>query len=312
MKSGKAALSCGPAGYHFDMRIRLFSFATACFLLAIFIVPHFAHAAIPNFGPIIPKAYDACAAGWGMVITVINNLIEIVITLLLVFVAPIMIAWSGFLFVLNPVNAHGKEQAKSILMNTILGIVVALSAWMIIDAVLVGLTGQGVDAWTSLIGSGGAPQCLTIKSSLNQTSNGTGITGVSASGNVNYTGTTAQCSSSNTACSPSALQAAGLSSNQANAMSCIAVTESSGRPSTPPYNSTHPGSNSSACGTFQITQTTWSGTATGACSDFASSCQNAQCNLQVAAALVKQSGYSSWTCPNCNPNAQACIQKYGG
>ena len=48
---------------------------------------------IPFFGPIVPDAINRCAAGWGMLITVINNIISFLITLAIVFVAPLMIAW---------------------------------------------------------------------------------------------------------------------------------------------------------------------------------------------------------------------------
>lgn len=131
-----------------------------------------------------------------------------------------------------------------------------------------------------------------------------------------YTGVTGggvQCNPANTSCSVSALMAAGLTAQQANIMSCIAMTESSGNPNTPPYNVTNPGSNSTACGTFQITQTTWNNyPPSGACADWRSNCQNAACNTQVMTNLVNANGYSDWTCPNCNSNAQGCINRYGG
>jgi len=246
-----------------------------------------------------------------MLIMVINNIISFLITLAIVFVAPVMIAYSGFLFVVNPVNAGGKEKAKGILLNTVLGIIIALSGWMVVDAVMAVLykPSNPGETWSDLIGSRGIDPCISLSGSLNQTVTGVGVTGVSAGGGVVYSGTTAQCSSSNLACSPTALQSAGFTPTQANVMSCIAVTESSGIPGTPPYNTTHPGSNSTACGTFQITQTTWNKYATGACSSF-SNCQNAACNIQVAQTLVANNGYSDWTCANCNSKATACIQKY--
>ena len=124
-------------------------------------------------------------------------------------------------------------------------------------------------------------------------------------------GSLAQCAASNSSCSPAALQKAGFTSSQANIMSCIAVTESSGNPSTPPYNTTHAGSNSSACGLFQITRSTWNTVATGACASF-SQCQNAACNIQVAKTLVNKSSYTPWTCKDCNNKAAHCISQYGG
>jgi hypothetical protein len=131
-----------------------------------------------------------------------------------------------------------------------------------------------------------------------------------------YTGVTGggvQCNPANTSCSVAALMAAGLTAQQANIMSCIAMTESSGNPNTPPYNVTNPGSNSTACGTFQITQTTWNNyPPSGLCADWRSNCQNAACNAQTMVNLVNSNGYSDWTCPNCNNNAAGCIAQYGG
>ena len=130
---------------------------------------------IPFFGPIVPDAINRCAAGWGMLITVINNIISFLITLAIVFVAPLMIAWSGFLFVVNPVNAGGKEQARKILTNTVVGIVIALAGWLIVDAIMAVLynpsarSGETVlTTWSNLVTSGGALPCIPLKASLNQ------------------------------------------------------------------------------------------------------------------------------------------------
>jgi hypothetical protein len=135
-------------------------------------------AAIPFLGPIIPNEQitvngvvtnqNVCAAGWGMLITVINNIIRLLITLAIVFVAPLMIAWSGFLFVVNPVNAAGKEQAKKILTNTVVGIVIALAGWLIVDAIMAVLYNPTTvgQTWSQLVTSGGAPLCIPLAGSL--------------------------------------------------------------------------------------------------------------------------------------------------
>lgn len=148
------------------MRFRVPLFALL-FAVGSFALPLAAHAGIPFFGPIIPSGYQSCPAGWGMLIIVINNIIQLLLTLAIVFVAPIMIAYSGFLFVVNPVNAGGKEQAKGILTHTIVGIVIALCGWMIVDAVMVVLYNPGASsgttrltAWSQLITSGGGDACL--------------------------------------------------------------------------------------------------------------------------------------------------------
>jgi len=156
-----------------NMRSRAPLFALL-FAAVSFALPIVAHAGIPFFGPIIdPKVMDpACALGWGAVMLVINNIISFLITIAIVFVAPIMIAYSGFLFVVNPVNAGGKEKAKSILLHTIVGIVIALAGWLIVDAIMAALyhptdsSGNSVwGTWSSLITGSGDPCLLKIPSS---------------------------------------------------------------------------------------------------------------------------------------------------
>lgn len=145
------------------MRSRVIFFT---FLLAVgaFALPLAAHAAsIPYFGPIIPEATPDCPAGWGMLVTVINNIIIVLLSIMIVFFAPLMIAYAGFLFVVNPTNAGGKEQAKKILTNTIVGIIISLSAWMIVGAVMAALykSPDGTwGTWQELMVGGGADSCL--------------------------------------------------------------------------------------------------------------------------------------------------------
>lgn len=103
-----------------------------------------------------------------MLITVINNIISLLLTLAIVFVAPIMIAWSGFLFLVNPVHEAGISKAKSILTNTIVGIVIALAGWLIVAALMAVLYNRNapigntvLGTWSQLITSGGLPFCLS-------------------------------------------------------------------------------------------------------------------------------------------------------
>ncbi|MCR4276170.1 MAG: pilin [Candidatus Parcubacteria bacterium] len=215
------------------MRSRtLFTFLLVAGSLAL---PLVAYAGIPFFGPIVPNEINRCAAGWGAVITVINNIIRFLLTLVIVFVAPLMIAYSGFLFVVNPVNSGGIAKAKSVLLNTIIGIVIAFAGWLIVDAIMAvlyhptdpSLAGK---AWSELITSGGQAFCLVQEGALknlNQSDlSGANITGVSANGGAFLSLPT------NGNCTPDSLLAAtagsqyALSQSQANTLSCIAVPES--------------------------------------------------------------------------------------
>ncbi len=319
-------------------------------IVGSFALPLAAHAGsaggIPFFGPIIDQSWVTgnniqCALGWGVLIEVINRIISLLLTLAIVFVAPIMIAYAGFLYVVNPVKPSERGRANKILLNTVVGIVIALAGWLIVDALMAVLynpstpiAGGTLGTWSSLI-SGDGIACLPqagVGTGLNQT------TGISTNGNaVTTAGGLSQCSSSNPNCSPAALQADGFTATQANVMSCIAVTESSG--SAAP----NPPCNGNACGLFQI-MLSLNPLVGSACSGYAvtncmgpSACnavngralnlsspactaciQNERqaaldgvCNAQSAQHLVSQSGYTPWTCSNCNPSATACVQQYG-
>ena len=164
------------------MRVRsALLFALAAAPLALPLVAH--ATGIPYFGPIVPTLAQDCAAGWGSILQLVNNLIAFAITIGIVFIAPLLIAYAGFLYVVNPVNPSGRQHANAILLNTIVGIVIALAAWLIVNAVLVALTTKGgVAEWTKEMFSKGGDSCLKIAKELNQAPNNATDTGLYAGG----------------------------------------------------------------------------------------------------------------------------------
>ncbi len=167
------------------MRSRVPLFALL-FVAGSLVLPLVAHAGgIPFLGPIIPQgtfipegtigpttmSQATCPLGWGALINVINNIISFLITIAIVFIAPLMIAYSGFLFVVNPVNPSGREDAKNILSHTIVGIVIALSGWLIVSAVMAVLYDSKAFGknWSDLITSDGV-SCLEQAGALGETS----------------------------------------------------------------------------------------------------------------------------------------------
>ena len=216
------------------MRFRV-PFFMLLFAAGSFVLPFAAHAqSIPFFGPIIPNT-NVCPLGWGAVIIVINRAIALAITLAIVFVAPIMIAYSGFLFVVNPVNPSGKEKAKGILLNTVVGIVIALAGWLIVDAVMAVLynsstpvsDGTVLQTWSKIVTSSG-PQCLEQKGALpTDTLNQAPITGISAYGSYSPGGS---CTALTVGpCTTQKLQNSCFGST-ANSAAKVCVHESSGNP----------------------------------------------------------------------------------
>lgn len=301
------------------------------------LVPVVAHAAIPFFGPIIPDAQQYCPGSWGLVITVVNNAISFAITMAITIVAPATIAYAGFLFVTNPYSPGNLSKAKSMLGNVVLGIVVALSAWIIVDAIMAVLYSPSAagGTWSALITSGGIDPCLKQSASLN-TLNATSVqvTGSTSKGGggVYVDGKSAAvCSDANTACSPAALQAAGFNEKESLVMSCIAMTESSGNPGV--------GCNGNACGIFQImlTQNPLVGPscaqynngsalincpalckgANGAavkneksCEPCAKAARDPKCNAEAARYLYSKSAYKPWTTQSDNTKSAACVRQY--
>ena len=245
------------------MRSRISLFALL-FIVGSLALPAAAHASIPFFGPIIPSAYNVCPASWGLLITVINNIIELLITLAIVLVAPLTIAYAGFLLVIEPVSPGGISKARGIIWNTVIGIVIALSAWLIVDAVMAVLYHPTDPAlagktWSQIITSGGIDPCIKQAGSLpTDTLNQAQMTGVSATGTIG----SPPSGKAGTACDPSVVQAAAatggytLSSMQANIFACIAAPESNcGAPQNPPnynWNSKRSSPGSTAAGAFQV------------------------------------------------------------
>ncbi|MDP2651566.1 MAG: hypothetical protein Q8O94_00310 [bacterium] len=168
------------------MRSRISLFAIL-FITISFAVPLAAHAAaLPFFGPIIDQSWTVsdtgiqCALGWGAVITVVNNIIRLLLTLAIVFVMPITIAYAGFLMVVNPTSIGDVSKAKTIILNTVIGIVISLAAWLIVNAIMAALTSgpngpSFASNWSSLITSGNALTCLPqqgVGTGLNQSTDG--------------------------------------------------------------------------------------------------------------------------------------------
>jgi hypothetical protein len=168
---------------------------------------------------------------------VINNIISLLLTLAIVFFAPLMVAYAGFLYVVNSVNPSGINKAKDVLVHTVVGIVIALAAWMIVDAVMAalynpeatapGLYGGKLDTWSKLIKGDSVHRCVEQlgvgATSLNQAAGSGSGTG----GNVEA-GVTGiqQLAAQSGDCTQSALQADGIDASISAKMSCIAMKES--------------------------------------------------------------------------------------
>jgi hypothetical protein len=136
-------------------------------------LPFVAHAGIPNY-VIIPASLATCPAGWGGLVVVANNIISFLVTIVLTFVAPIMFAYAGFLYLTSGGNPGQRTRANGLMLNLVVGVVIALAGYTMVDFLLTSLTTTGgVSAWTSQIFSAGSAQCLTVSTAFNQSGGAT-------------------------------------------------------------------------------------------------------------------------------------------
>ncbi|MDB5244787.1 MAG: hypothetical protein JWN18_657 [Parcubacteria group bacterium] len=199
--------------------------------MSAFAIPVAAQAGVPFFGPIIPAAQATCPGSWSLLIVVINNIISLLLTLAIVLVAPLAIAYAGFLFVITPYDASGHSKAKEVLKNTIIGLVVAFAGYLIVAAVMAVLYKPADDSgwtnkWSDIIRGNVGEECIkqagTDKNAqLNQA---TPYGGVATSA-----GTTPPLSTGTDACNPAILKEAvpSLITQQMNTFACLAGPESS-------------------------------------------------------------------------------------
>jgi len=331
------------------MRSRVL-FIASLLVVVVLAIPSVTHAEIPFFRPIIPTDDPRCAANWTMLIVVINNLISLAITIIIVFIAPIMIAYSGFLFVSNPYNVSGLSQAKSILQNTIVGIVVSLAAWMIVGALMAVLYDRGSvgQTWETLI-TGSGDLCLEIAEVLNQVEPGVSISGIDASGQAILNFDPNEASSG--ACSAAALKRAvpSLTTAEAKTFACLAKYESTCGTRMKNYSWDKPdseGKASTAYGAFQVTLSSnnacYENSACAAAAGISETeklnCQkgfaakgftkggdpevldrctkaasNLACSTAAAACLLKTpKGFNNWTTDKDSSGQIQCIAKYAG
>lgn len=77
-----------------------------------------------------------------------STLISFLISMLGI-IAVIALVIVGFQMVISAGNETAWTKAKNTFSNIVIGIIIILAAWLIVDLVLTGLTGRGLNVWTS-------------------------------------------------------------------------------------------------------------------------------------------------------------------
>lgn len=227
--------------------------------LLILLLPHASLAAsIGSFDPIIPQSGSCTCPGsapsWGCVLQVFQHLINTGVSLGVV-ICVIWLAWAGALFIGSAGNPGLREQGKTRIMNGIIGMVVLLSAWLVVDFVMKTLyDDKQFGPWNAILASSGNDQCLVVNDFQAPLISGsigfiTSAPGTDTSNPLAFPSTgVGSCSASEVA-QGAAAGGHPLSGNAANTLACIARFESGCGAKNLNYNW---GKGSSAAGPFQI------------------------------------------------------------
>lgn len=142
--------------------------ATTFFLGSVLLIAQPVQAAESTFfGPIVPTQCQSCPCGFAGVLEVARHLMNFAITFGVI-VLTIMIAYGGLMYILSVANPENRRQANSLITGALIGMVLVLSSWLIVDFVMRALY-SGPDGtegkfgpWNSIIASN-ADWCIVAK-----------------------------------------------------------------------------------------------------------------------------------------------------
>ena len=88
--------------------------------------------------PLVTKCSgDPCIWGWRELLLLVNNLVTFALKYMATPIAAIMFAYAGFIMVTaGEESSSAKTKAKGIFLNTVIGFVLALAAWLIVRLLL--------------------------------------------------------------------------------------------------------------------------------------------------------------------------------
>lgn len=112
-----------------------------------------------QFGPIVPEVCKSCPCGFGGVLAIIQNVVNFIIALSVI-VATIIIAWAGGLYMLSATNPESRSMANKMLINAAVGLMIVLSAWLIVDFVMKTLYGGQFGPWNTILMGTEGDSCI--------------------------------------------------------------------------------------------------------------------------------------------------------
>lgn len=146
-------------------------------------LPLVTYAAPANFfGPIISEGCRCddegapSAPDWGCALQTIQNTVNLGISVAVLF-AVLVFAYAGFLFMTSSFNAHNREKARTVMLHAVIGLLIALSAWLVVDFVMKALYNEDSQfgPWNTIL-SGGR-HCLEVRNAPQAPAGQGGVTG---------------------------------------------------------------------------------------------------------------------------------------
>ena len=139
------------------------SAVTTIGFVALLLLPEFAHAA---FGTLIPPACNCDQAGgytangvttptsapaWGCILATFQNAMTMAVELATVLIS-IFIALAGFTYMTSGGSAEKRQLANKRLMNAVIGLLIVLGAYLLVDSLMKVIYHQGATDGTSTFG----------------------------------------------------------------------------------------------------------------------------------------------------------------
>jgi hypothetical protein len=121
---------------------------------AVTLLPLIAFAADADLNSPIINSICNCpgtAPGFGCVLQVIQNLMNLAVTVGVI-ITTLVAAYAGILWITSPFNAENRTKGRSMLMNAVIGLVITLSAWLIVDFVMKALYNSQVTVNQAQVG----------------------------------------------------------------------------------------------------------------------------------------------------------------
>ena len=89
---------------------------------------------------------------WADLVQLADNILDLIITVAII-ASAIMFAYVGFLLFSDSGNMENVKKGKKVFMHVVVGLVIVLVAWLIIDTILDVLTGEGLEERRQDIGA---------------------------------------------------------------------------------------------------------------------------------------------------------------